>query len=62
MTAKILRRRHIKLPLKDVEPVWEISNIKYNYHFERFMLRGKEKVSIEFGLLALAQNIRKKYA
>ena len=44
----------------DVEPVF--GNIKQNHGFRRFMLRGKEKVSIEWGLLAIAQNIRKKAA
>lgn len=44
----------------DVEPVF--ANIKQNHGFRRFMLRGKEKVSIEWGLLAIAQNLRKKAA
>jgi len=52
--------RHRKQRPVDVEPVF--GNIKYNYHFKRFMLRGKEKVAIEFGLLAIAQNLRKKCA
>lgn len=44
----------------DVEPVF--GNIKSNHKFNRFMLRGKKKVTIEVGLLALAQNLRKKVA
>lgn len=44
----------------DVEPVF--GNIKQNHGFRRFMLRGKEKVAIEWGLLAIAQNVRKKAA
>ncbi len=44
----------------DVEPVF--GNIKSNHKFNRFMLRGKRKVTIELGLLALAQNLRKKTA
>ncbi len=44
----------------DVEPVF--ANIKQNHGFRRFMLRGKEKVEIEWGLIAIAQNIRKKAA
>ena len=44
----------------DVEPVF--GNIKNNHNFKRFMLRGKDKVEIEWGLLAIAQNIRKKSA
>lgn len=42
----------------DVEPIF--GNIKHNHGFKRFMLRGKEKVAIETGLLALAHNLRKK--
>ncbi|MCO4291298.1 transposase, partial [Solitalea sp. MAHUQ-68] len=34
-------------------------NLKYNKGFKRFLLRGKEKVSIEIGLLALAHNLSK---
>lgn len=44
----------------DVEPVF--ANIKNNHGFRRFMLRGKEKVAIEIGLIAIAHNIRKKAA
>ncbi len=44
----------------DVEPVF--ANIKNNHHFRRFMLRGKPKVEIEAGLVALAHNLRKKAA
>jgi transposase len=44
----------------DVEPVF--ANIKNNHGFRRFMLRGREKVAIESGLLALAHNLRKKAA
>ena len=51
---------HRKRRPVDVEPVF--GNIKSNHGFRRFMLRGKEKVAIEVGLLALAQNLRKKAA
>lgn len=44
----------------DVEPVF--GNIKSNHKFNRFMLRGEKKVTVEIGLLALAQNLRKKAA
>ena len=44
----------------DVEPVF--GNIKNNHGFKRFMLRGKKKVTVEAGLLALAHNLRKKAA
>jgi Transposase DDE domain len=37
-------------------------NIKQNHGFKRFMLRGKEKVTMEWGLISIAQNIRKKTA
>ncbi|NRF37845.1 transposase, partial [Pedobacter sp. LMG 31643] len=52
--------RHRKKRCHDVEPVF--ANIKQNHGFRRFMLRGKQKVEIEWGLLAIAQNIRKKAA
>ncbi len=51
---------HRKKRCYDVEPIF--GNIKNNHGFRRFMLRGIEKVSIEWGLLAIAQNIRKKAA
>ena len=51
---------HRKKRCADVEPVF--ANIKNNHQFRRFMLRGKEKVSIEAGLLAIAHNLRKKVA
>ncbi|WP_370580448.1 transposase [Mucilaginibacter sp. FT3.2] len=44
----------------DVEPVF--GNIKQNHGFRRFMLRGEKKVEIEWRLLAIAQNLRKKTA
>lgn len=44
----------------DVESVF--GNIKSNHGFRRFLLKGTKKVSIEIGLLAIAQNLRKKAA
>jgi len=41
----------------DVEAVF--GNIKQNKNFTRFMLRGKDNVLIEAGLLALAHNLAK---
>lgn len=41
----------------DVEPVF--GHIKYNRKFNRFTHRGIEKVEIEFGLHALANNLKK---
>jgi transposase len=51
---------HRKQRSKDVEAVF--GNIKQNKGFRRFMLRGKEKVSIEFGFIAIAHNLMKKAA
>ncbi len=51
---------HRKKRCHDVEPVF--GNRKGNHHFKRFMLKGKEKVTTETGLLRLAQNFRKKNA
>ena len=48
---------HRKQRPVDVEPVFGI--LKQNKGFRRFMLRGIDKVSIEFGLLALAHNLKK---
>jgi hypothetical protein len=44
----------------DVEPVF--ANIKHNKGFKRFNLRGKSKVEIETGLLAIAHNLKKRVA
>lgn len=41
----------------DVEPVF--GNLKFNKGRGRFMLRGKEKVAIETGLLVIAHNLAK---
>jgi hypothetical protein len=41
----------------EVESVF--GDIKHNYHFRRFNLRSFKKVEIEFGLIAIAHNIRK---
>jgi transposase len=41
----------------EVEPVF--GNIKSNHGFKRFYLRGNQKVEIEVGLIAIAQNLRK---
>jgi len=41
----------------DVESVF--GNIKNNYHFLRFSLRGLSKTTLEFGLVALGHNLRK---
>lgn len=41
----------------DVEPVF--GHFKHNKGRGRFMLRGKKKVEIETGLLAIAHNLAK---
>ena len=41
----------------DVEPVF--ANIKHNKGLRRFKLRGKDKVTIEIGLIAMAHNLQK---
>jgi len=41
----------------DVEPVF--GDIKFNQRYQRFMLRGLPKVEVEFGLLAMAHNMKK---
>jgi len=55
MSDEGLRHRR-KRPI-DVEPVFGM--IKHNRGFNRFRLRGLEKVSIELGLLSIAHNIAK---
>jgi transposase len=52
--------RHRKQRAHDVEPVF--ANIKQNKGFRRFMLRGKQKVTVEFGFIAIAHNLMKKAA
>lgn len=49
--------KHRKQRPVDVEPVFGM--LKYNKGFRRFFLKGLDKVSIEFGLLAMAHNIKK---
>lgn len=44
----------------DVEPVF--GHIKHNRNFKRFTHRGIDKVELEFGLHALAHNLKKKSA
>ena len=51
---------HRKQRAADVEAA--LGNIKQNKGFRRFMLRGKEKVTTEWGLIAIAHNLKKKAA
>ena len=41
----------------DVEPVF--AELKHNKNFKRFMLRGKNKVEVEIGILAIVHNLKK---
>ena len=52
---KLRRERSI-----DVEPVF--GQIKWNRGFRRFLLRGLDKVTCEFGLVAIAHNLKKWWA
>lgn len=51
---KLRKQRNV-----EIESVF--GNIKWNYGFRRFLLRGLEKVNTEIGLLSIAQNMRKLY-
>lgn len=44
---------------RSIEPETVFGNIKHNKQFKRFLLRGKDKVEIEIGLLSLAHNLKK---
>jgi transposase len=56
----LLSEDGIKLrKLRGVEVASVFAHIKWNRGFNRFMLRGIEKVSLEWGLLGIAHNIRK---
>lgn len=48
---------HRKQRCWDIEAIF--GNIKQNMGFKRFMLRGMEKVETEFGLIAMAHNLKK---
>ena len=54
--GKIKRRQRTA----DVEPVF--AHIKSNRNFKRFTHKGIQKAELEFGLHALAHNLRKKSA
>lgn len=42
-----------------IEPESVFGQIKWNKKFKRFLLRGMEKVNIEWGLIAIAHNLSK---
>ena len=50
----------LKKRTADVEPVF--AHVKHNRNFKRFTHRGLDKAELEFGLHALAHNLRKKSA
>lgn len=54
-TSKGIKLR--KQRCHDVEPVF--AQLKHNKNFKRFMLRGKNKVEVEIGILAIAHNLNK---
>lgn len=45
--------------MRSIEPEAVFGQIKFNNKFNRFTLRGLEKVEVEFGLVALSHNLRK---
>ena len=44
---------------RPIEPEVVFGNIKFNHGFKRFRLKSTEKVSVEWGLVAIAHNLRK---
>jgi len=46
---------------RNTEPETVFGNIKWNLDFNRFRLRGKDKVNSEMGLIAMAHNMMKIY-
>ena len=44
---------------RPIEPEAVFGDIKFNHAFKRFRLKSNRKVKVEFGLVALAHNIRK---
>lgn len=44
---------------RPIEPDAVFGQIKWNRQFRRFLLRGLDKVTIEFGLVAIAHNLMK---
>lgn len=45
--------------MRPIEPEAVFGHIKFNNKFNRFTLRGLDKVEIEFGLVAISHNLRK---
>jgi hypothetical protein len=45
--------------MRPIEPEAVFGDIKFDHGFKRFRLKGNAKVNVEFGLVALAHNLRK---
>ena len=45
--------------LRPIEPETVFGQVKNNMGFKRFHLRGKDKVTAEWGLVSMAHNLRK---
>lgn len=45
--------------MRPIEPEAVFGDIKFNHGFKRFRLKSNTKVKVEFGLVALAHNLRK---
>ena len=45
--------------MRPIEPEAVFGQIKFNNKFNRFSLRGLDKVEVEFGLVAISHNLRK---
>jgi len=44
---------------RPVEAESVFGRLKHNWVFRRFLLRGKDKVEVEWGLLCIAHNLAK---
>ena len=44
---------------RPIEPEAVFGDIKFNHGFRRFHLKSSRKVAVEFGLVAMAHNLRK---
>lgn len=53
LRGRFLRRK------RSVEPESVFGQLKWNRKFNRFLLKGMDKVSCEFGILAIAHNLKK---
>jgi hypothetical protein len=56
---RLWKPRHLRFPAWMVEVESIFGQIKHNKGFRLFLLRGLEKVEIEFGLIAIAHNLQK---